>query len=105
MEDFIVWLQRLVTWLWQPLFVILVGVGLFLTFKLKGLQFRHLWYSLKLAFTRQDDNAQGDISQFQALMTALAATVGIGNIAGMATAITMGGLGALVWLWVTSLLV
>ena len=104
METFTFWLFRIDRWVWQPLFVILLGTGLFLTFKLRGLQFRKLIYSLKLAFTRHDDDAEGDISHFQALMTALAATIGIGNIAGIATAVTMGGLGALFWLWITALI-
>ncbi len=104
MESLIFWFNRVDQWVWQPLFVLLVGTGLFLTFKLKGLQFRKLGYSLKLAFTHQDEKSQGDISHFQALMTALAATIGIGNIAGVATAITMGGLGSLFWLWVTALI-
>lgn len=98
------WLFYIDQWVWQPLFVILIGSGLFLTYKLRGLQFNKLFYSLKLAFTRHDDEAEGDISHFQALMTALAATIGIGNIAGIATAITMGGLGSLFWLWVTALI-
>ncbi len=104
MESFTLFLQTLDAWIWQPLFVVLVGTGLFLTYRLRGLQFRRLFYSLKLAFTRHDDEAQGDISHFQALMTALAATIGIGNIAGVSTAIAMGGLGALFWLWVTALI-
>ena len=97
-------LNQIDRWVWQPLFVVLVGIGLYLTFKLKGLQFRHLGYSLKLAFTRHDDDSAGDISHFEALMTALAATIGIGNIAGVATAIALGGLGSLFWLWVTALI-
>jgi AGCS family alanine or glycine:cation symporter len=68
------------------------------------MQFRYLAYSLKLAFTRSDENAQGDISQFQALMTALAATIGIGSIAGVATAIVAGGFGAIFWMWVIALI-
>lgn len=103
MEYLIHLLDRIDTWVWQPLFVILVGTGLFLTYRLRGLQFRKLYYSLKLAFTRHDDEAEGDISHFQALMTALAATIGIGNIAGVSTAIAMGGLGSLFWLWITAL--
>lgn len=102
METYIYWFNKVDLWVWQPLFVILVGTGLYMTFKLRGLQFTQLFYSLKLAFTRHDDKAQGDISHFQALMTALAATIGIGNIAGVATAIAMGGLGSLFWLWITS---
>lgn len=104
MENLIFLLEAIARWVWQPLFVILVGTGLFLTYRLRGLQFRKLFYSLKLAFTRHDDEAEGDISHFQALMTALAATIGIGNIAGVATAIAMGGLGSLFWLWVTALI-
>ncbi len=96
--------QKIDNLVWQPLFVVLLGIGVYLTFKLRGLQFRYLWYSLKLAFKRHDHTAVGDISQFQALTTALAATIGIGNIAGIATAISMGGLGALFWLWVTALI-
>ncbi|NGX62209.1 MAG: Amino-acid carrier protein AlsT [Chlamydiae bacterium] len=104
MEAFLDSLLRLNLWIWRPLFVVLIGTGLFLTYRLKGLQFRYLLYSLKLAFTRHDDDSEGDISHFQALMTALAATIGIGNIAGVATAIAMGGLGSILWLWVTALI-
>ena len=104
MESFLYWLTKVDGWVWKPLFVVLVGTGLYLTYILRGIQFRCLVYSLKLAFTRHDDQSAGDISHFQALMTALAATIGIGNIAGVATAIAMGGLGALFWLWVTSMI-
>jgi alanine or glycine:cation symporter, AGCS family len=88
-----------------PLLVLLVGTGLFLTFRLRGLQFRTLGESLWLAFIkrREAGDAPGDISHFQALMTALAATVGTGNIAGVATAIAVGGPGALFWMWMTGL--
>ena len=68
------------------------------------MEFRFLAYSLKLAFTRQDEGAAGDISQFQALMTALAATIGIGSIAGVATAIAAGGFGAVFWMWIIALI-
>ncbi|MCH9610891.1 MAG: Amino-acid carrier protein AlsT [Chlamydiales bacterium] len=97
-------LQKLDAIIWQPLFVFLLGVGVYLTWKLKGLQFRRLPYALKIAFSKHDHTHVGDISHFQALMTALAATIGIGNIAGIATAVTMGGLGALFWLWVTTMI-
>lgn len=82
--------------------VLLVGTGLFLTIRLKGMQFWALGHAIKLIFTKEK-NADGDISHFQALMTALAATVGIGNIVGVATAITFGGPGAVFWMWVTGL--
>lgn len=92
-------------WIWgPPLLILLVLVGLYLTIRTRGLQFQYLWYAHKLAFTRHDDNAQGDISHFQALMTALAATIGIGSITGVATAIAIGGMGALVWMWGAALL-
>ncbi|OEH87057.1 transporter [Desulfuribacillus stibiiarsenatis] len=81
---------------------LLVGTGIFLTIRLKGLQFRKLIYAHKLIFTK-DKNSPGDISHFQALTTALAATIGTGNIAGVATAIFWGGPGAVFWMWMTGL--
>jgi AGCS family alanine or glycine:cation symporter len=91
--------------LWgPPMLVLLVGTGVFFTLALRGLQFRTLGHSLWLAFVRRrEPGAEGDISHFQALMTALAATVGTGNIAGVATAIAAGGPGALFWMWMTGL--
>ncbi|MFQ5690481.1 MAG: alanine/glycine:cation symporter family protein [Gemmatimonadota bacterium] len=87
-----------------PLILLLVGTGLYLTLLLRGLQFRQLSHSLWLALIkRREEGAEGDISHFQALMTALAATVGTGNIVGVATAIGSGGPGALFWMWVTGL--
>jgi alanine or glycine:cation symporter, AGCS family len=87
-----------------PLIALLVGTGIYLTFLLKGLQFRKLYHSLWLALIkRKEDKSEGDITHFQALMTALAATVGTGNIAGVATAIAIGGPGALFWMWITGL--
>jgi len=85
-----------------PMLILLVGTGLYLTFKLRGMQFWALGHAFKLIF-QKDENAKGDISNFAALTTALAATVGIGNIVGVATAITMGGPGAVFWMWVTGL--
>ena len=87
-----------------PMLILLVGTGVYLTFVLRGLQFRTLLPSLHLALIkRRDKGSQGDISHFQALMTALAATVGTGNIAGVATALAAGGPGALFWMWITGL--
>lgn len=88
-----------------PLIVLLVGTGIFLTFRLGFVQFRFLGEGLKTAFLphRQKREGKGDISHFKALMTALAATIGTGNIAGVATAISMGGPGALFWMWITAL--
>ena len=91
---FINWLNGLV---WGPyMLFLLVGTGVLLTIMLRGLQFTKLGHSLYLALVkRKDDDAEeGDISNFEALMTALSATVGTGNIAGVATAIAIGGPGA-----------
>ncbi|MBS9782360.1 MAG: sodium:alanine symporter family protein [Arcobacter sp.] len=85
-----------------PMLILLVGTGLYLTIKLKGMQFWALGHAFKLIFDKEK-GAQGDISNFAALMTALAATVGIGNIVGVATAISLGGPGAVFWMWVTGL--
>ncbi|WP_432738309.1 alanine/glycine:cation symporter family protein [Maridesulfovibrio sp. FT414] len=88
-----------------PMLVLLVGTGIWLTFALRGLQFRKLWYALYLALIKRKEETDepGDITHFQALMTALSATVGTGNIAGVATAIAVGGPGALFWMWITGL--
>lgn len=85
-----------------PMLILLVGTGIYLTILLKGMQFWALPHALKLIFHKEHDG-EGEISHFAALMTALAATVGIGNIVGVATAITMGGPGAVFWMWVTGL--
>jgi AGCS family alanine or glycine:cation symporter len=85
-----------------PMLILLVGTGLFLTIRLRGMQFWALGHAFKLIF-RREENAQGEISHFAALMTALAATVGIGNIVGVATAISFGGPGAVFWMWITGL--
>ncbi|RXJ85234.1 sodium:alanine symporter family protein [Arcobacter sp. CECT 8985] len=85
-----------------PMLTLLVGTGLYLTIRLKGMQFWALGHALKLIFIKEK-GAKGDISHFSALTTALAATVGIGNIVGVATAITLGGPGSVFWMWVTGL--
>ncbi|PIE57029.1 MAG: sodium:alanine symporter family protein [Desulfobulbus propionicus] len=88
-----------------PMLILLVGTGIWLTINLKGIQFTKLGYALYLALIKrkEDGDEPGDISHFQALMTAMAATVGTGNIAGVATAIALGGPGALFWMWITGL--
>lgn len=88
-----------------PTLVLIVGTGLFLTIRLGFLQFRTLFYGLKLAFSpsKQDKKSEGDISHFEALTTALAATIGTGNIAGVATAVVLGGPGAVFWMWISAL--
>lgn len=93
--------------MWGPFVLIplLFLTGLYLTFRLGGLQFLRLGAALRLGvIKRKDPGSKGDISQFQALTTALAATVGVGNIVGVAGAIGIGGPGALFWMWVTGLL-
>lgn len=88
-----------------PTLVLIVGTGIYLTFRLGFLQFRTLPYALKLAFSpsKQDSKSKGDISHYQALTTAMAATIGTGNIVGVATAVVTGGPGAVFWMWLTAL--
>lgn len=94
-------------WVWgPPLLVLLVGTGIYLSIRLHFLQFTLLPEALSLAFHGKggaDEDEPGDISHFQALMTALAATIGTGNIAGVATAVVLGGPGAIFWMWMTAL--
>lgn len=88
-----------------PLLLLIVGIGIYLTFLLKGIQFRYLGYAFKLVVSNKHYKGEkGDISNFESLMTALAATIGIGNIAGISTAVVTGGLGALFWMWITALI-
>ncbi len=104
MADLNFYLTKLNQWIWSPpLLILLVGTGVYYSFLLRGLQFRYLLYSLKLVFTHSDKDAEGDVSHFQALMTAMSATIGIGSITGVATAIAMGGLGAVFWMWMVGL--
>jgi len=103
MQTFEAIISTLSGWVWgPPMLTLLVGTGLYLTILLKGMQFRALPLAFKLIF-RKDHHHEGDITHFAALMTALAATVGIGNIVGVATAITLGGPGAVFWMWMTGL--
>lgn len=97
-------LDVIYAWVWGPLPFLILGVGLYLTWQLRGIQFLQLKYALTLVMSSEDKQAKGDLSHFEALMTALAATIGIGNIAGVATAVTVGGMGALFWMWVTALI-
>ena len=87
-------------WLWGwPMIIMLLGTHVYLTLRLKVPQ-RRLWTAIKLSVTR-DKGAGGDVSQFGALATALAATIGTGNIVGVATAVSLGGPGAVLWCWLT----
>lgn len=88
---------------WGPIMVtFLVGTGLILSVGTKFIQFRKLGLAFRLLFSNREATDEGDISPFSALMTSLAATIGTGNIAGVATAIVSGGPGAIFWMWVTA---
>jgi alanine or glycine:cation symporter, AGCS family len=105
-NDLTAWLDTASGFIWGPycLIPLLLLTGLYLTILLRGLQFRQLGPALHQALVvRKERGAEGDISHFAALMTAMAATVGTGNIVGVATAIGLGGPGALFWMWVTGL--
>ena len=97
-------LEWIKNWIWSaPLLLLLMGTGVYLTILLKGMQFRYLGYAFKQIFAKQRKFSEGDISQYQALMTSLAGAIGTGTIVGVATAITVGGLGSMFWMWVTAL--
>ena len=102
-------LENISGFIWGPYLLIplLLGTGVFLTLRLGGLQVFKLGPALRLALIDRKDagaaaGGHGDISHYQALTTALAATVGVGNIVGVATAIHLGGPGAVFWMWVTA---
>ena len=87
-------------WIWSwPMIILLLGTHIFMTIRTKGIQ-RKLGTAIKLSVTR-DPGAEGEVSQFGALATALASTIGTGNIIGVGTAIALGGPGAVLWCWLT----
>jgi amino acid carrier protein len=94
------------SFVWGPVMLcLLVGTGVYMTLKLRFLTWRNLPYALKTIFSKKSRTTQvgsGDVSPFSALMTALAATIGTGNIVGVATAMFAGGPGALVWMWISA---
>ncbi len=93
-------LQAMSDWVWGlPLLILLFGTHLFLTVRLRVIQL-YLPRAIRLSLSRKREGA-GDISHFAALMTALAATIGTGNIVGVATAVAAGGPGAVLWMWLT----
>ncbi|WP_423823412.1 sodium:alanine symporter family protein [Salinisphaera sp. SPP-AMP-43] len=98
-------LSTLSGWVWGPvMLILLLGTGVYLTAGLRGIPQRKLIYGFRMLFAgRRATTHPGDITPFQALATALSATVGTGNIAGVATAIHLGGPGAVFWMWVTAL--
>lgn len=90
-----------------PAMISVAGVGIYLTLRSKGIQFSKLGYSLKMALGKlfhRHEAATGSTTPFQSLCTALAGTVGTGNIAGVAGAIAIGGPGAVFWMWIAALL-
>ena len=91
---------------WGPvMLVLLVGTGIYLTFRTRFLTWRNLGYALKSTLSKEartKSRGEGDVSPFSALTTALAATIGTGNIVGVATAMVSGGPGALVWMWISA---
>lgn len=89
---------------WGPVtIVLLIGTGIFLTLLVKGIQIRKVVYAFKLISGKYDNpDDKGEITHFQALCAALSATIGTGNIAGVGTAIALGGPGAVFWMWVTA---
>ena len=105
MDKFTEIVTKVNDFVWGPvMLVFLVGTGIFLTLRLRFLPWRNLGSSLKKLFSKESrkKDGEGDISPFSALMTALAATVGTGNIVGVATAMVLGGPGALVWMWISA---
>ena len=106
MERFAEIVKTIDGFVWGPvMLILLVGTGIFLTFRTKFLPWRNLGYSIKSTLSkeaRQTHRGEGDVSPFAALCTALAATIGTGNIAGVASALAAGGPGALVWMWISA---
>ena len=104
MEELIAILETIDSYVWgPPLIVFLLFVGIFLTVRYRFLQATKFRHAINLISGKYDDpKEEGEITHFQALSAALSATIGTGNIAGVATAITLGGPGALFWMWVTA---
>lgn len=100
METLLKLTEQVSAFVWGlPMMILLLGTHLFMTFRLKFPQ-RKIWTAIKMS-VQKDDKANGDVSQFGALATSLAATIGTGNIIGVATAVSLGGPGAVLWCWMT----
>ena len=100
MEQFEAIVAKISSWLWDyPMIVMLLGIHLFLTIRLRFPQLK-IFKAIKLSCSKDKDSS-GDVSPFSALATSLAATIGTGNIIGVATAVTLGGPGAVFWCWIT----
>ena len=97
-------IQTINSWAWGPvMLVLLLGTGLYLSLGLRFMTVRKIPVGLRLLLQGRKGKGEGDISPFSALMTSLSATIGTGNIAGVATAVALGGPGALFWMWITAL--
>jgi AGCS family alanine or glycine:cation symporter len=104
MESFSSFLDSASGVVWGPLtMILLLGTGIYMMLGLRALPLRKIGYGFKMLFAGRKSTESGEISPFNALMTALSATIGTGNIAGVATAIFLGGPGALFWMWCTAL--
>lgn len=100
LNSFVYWITAIEDFIWgYPLVIILFGTHIFLTFRLGFIQ-KYIFKAIKISFSTKNEG-KGDISQFGALTTALAATIGTGNIVGVATAVVAGGPGAVLWMWLT----
>jgi AGCS family alanine or glycine:cation symporter len=105
MTTFTDWMNSLNAIVWGPaMLVLILGTGLYLQVRLGGMPVRRIAAGLRLVWRgRGGDEAHGEVSPYAALMTCLAATIGVGNIAGVATAVALGGPGAVFWMWMTAL--
>ena len=104
METLMSALESISSVVWGPaMLVLLLGTGLFLTLGLRGMPIRRIGYGFKQMFLGRSSQEEGEITPFQALSTSLSATIGTGNIGGVATAIALGGPGAVFWMWMTAL--
>lgn len=91
------------SFIWWPVLFLIIGGGVFFLFYSGFIQYKYFWHAIQVLRGKYDDpNAPGQISSYKALSTALASTVGMGNLAGVAAAIALGGPGAMFWMWVTS---
>jgi AGCS family alanine or glycine:cation symporter len=106
MQTFAAWMNSLNGFVWGPaMLVLILGTGLYLQLRLHGMPIRYVGAGLRMVWRGRDVDPDhpGEVSPFAALMTCLAATIGVGNIAGVATAIALGGPGAVFWMWMTAL--
>jgi len=105
METFAAWIKAVDSFVWGPaMLALILGTGFYLQLRLGGMPIRKIGAGLRLVWgSRGGDAAHGEVSPYSALMTTLAATIGVGNIAGVATAVALGGPGAVFWMWMTAL--